>query len=178
MFYFQVITTGTYMYDPTLWLLPYHQQVQLRQKYYSPQVRPDQGSNPWPPDYEQYISSCPWDTVVLTTWPSGTSDKSWESLTHWFSSDISSLFFRVWSSKNLSEENCWREVLALITGVLPDYIVSRDFIGRLCCLIWLVDNGGHQCIMGDSGVQSVMVKTRQAIGGKWEKKKKLEERKI
>ena len=30
---------------------------------------PNQGSNPWPPTDEQYIS-CPWETIILTTWPS------------------------------------------------------------------------------------------------------------
>ena len=36
-------------------------QVQLRQKYYTLQVRRDRRSNSWPPDHGQQIS-CPWDT--------------------------------------------------------------------------------------------------------------------
>ena len=53
---------------PVLFLLLVH--VWLGQKYYAPEVRPDLGLNPWPPDHEQYIS-CHWDAVVLTTEPSG-----------------------------------------------------------------------------------------------------------
>ena len=36
-------------------------QVWLGQKDYAPQVRPDQGLNPWPPDHGKYIL-CPWDS--------------------------------------------------------------------------------------------------------------------
>ena len=36
-------------------------QVQLRQKYYAPQVWSNRGLNSWPPDHGQYIS---WDTSL------------------------------------------------------------------------------------------------------------------
>ena len=40
----------------------------LGQKYYAPQVRPDWGSNSWPPDHDStfHITEMP----ALTTWPS------------------------------------------------------------------------------------------------------------
>ena len=31
--------------------------------FYPPQVQPNQGSNPWPPDHGEYIS-CPWDSCL------------------------------------------------------------------------------------------------------------------
>ena len=57
------------------------------------------GSNPWPPDHEQYIS-CPWDAIVLTTRTSGTSgqrlNNSWKS---WVNRDESCLRYREWKGE-------------------------------------------------------------------------------
>ena len=42
------------------------------QKYYAPQVQPDQGSNSWPPDHDSSFHVT--ETSALTTWPSVTSN--------------------------------------------------------------------------------------------------------
>ena len=42
-------------------LLLFLVQVWLRQKYYTYQVRPDRGSNSWPPDHHVQFISCHWD---------------------------------------------------------------------------------------------------------------------
>ena len=42
-------------------------QVRLRQKYYAPQVRPDWGSNSWPPDHDSAFHVT--ETPALTTSP-------------------------------------------------------------------------------------------------------------
>ena len=43
----------------------------LEQKYYAPQVRPNRGSNSWPPDHDSTFHVT--ETPALTTWPSVTS---------------------------------------------------------------------------------------------------------
>ena len=45
-------------------------QVQLRQKYYAPQVRPYQDSNPWLPDHDSTFHVT--ETPALTIWPAVT----------------------------------------------------------------------------------------------------------
>ena len=40
--------------------------VRLKQKYHTPQVRPNLSLNPWPPDHGQHIL-CPWDKSTTTT---------------------------------------------------------------------------------------------------------------
>ena len=47
--------------------------IWLKQKYYAPQVRPDRGSNSWPPDHDStfHVTEMP----SLTTWPSVSSKK-------------------------------------------------------------------------------------------------------
>ena len=53
----------------------------LRQKYYSPQVRPDRGLNSWPPDHDSTFHVT--ETATLITRPSVT---SW--LVQWHEEDI------------------------------------------------------------------------------------------
>ena len=48
-------------------------------KYYAPQVRPDQGSNSWPPDHDSIFNVT--ETPALTTWPSVTIQKHCTSYT-------------------------------------------------------------------------------------------------
>ena len=43
----------------------------LGQKYQAPQVRPDRGSNSWPPDHDSTFQVT--EMPALTTWPSVTS---------------------------------------------------------------------------------------------------------
>ena len=50
----------------------------LGKKYYALQVRPDQGSNSWPPDYDSTFHVT--ETPALTTWLSVTSYTKWKYL--------------------------------------------------------------------------------------------------